>query len=63
MSHHYPKSVVEAAAWCATCGKNTPHFVWDGRLGRCKNEHPHLEPAKTEETQYSLFLEPRRKEK
>jgi hypothetical protein len=34
----------------------TPHFVWDGRLGRCKNEHPHPEPKKkVEDTQEKLF--------
>lgn len=46
MPHHYPKSTVQASAWCPTCNKETPHYVWDGRLGRCMNEHPHPEPKK-----------------
>jgi hypothetical protein len=53
---HYPKSTVEASAWCPTCRKDTMHYVHDGRLGRCKNEHPHPEPEKKyEDTQGNLF--------
>jgi len=48
MPHHFPKSTVEAAAWCATCNKETPHCVFDGRLGRCMNEHAHAKPEKPE---------------
>lgn len=44
MPHHYPKSVVQAQAWCPTCNTQTLHYVWDGRLGRCMNEHPHAKP-------------------
>jgi hypothetical protein len=39
MPHHFPKATVEASAYCTTCGKMTPHYVFDGRLGRCKNDH------------------------
>ena len=35
MSYHYPKSCVQAGAWCSTCGKNTPHRVADRRLQFC----------------------------
>jgi hypothetical protein len=45
MPHHFPKSTVEASAWCNRCGKMTLHRVFDGRLGRCKNEHPHPAPT------------------
>lgn len=56
MPHHYTKATIEASAWCPTCNRMTPHFVWDGRLGRCKNEHPHPEPKKkVEDTQEKLF--------
>lgn len=44
MPHHFTKATVQAEAWCSTCNKNTPHYVYDGRLGRCMNEHPHPEP-------------------
>jgi len=47
--HHFNKLTVEASAYCPTCGKMTPHYVYDGRLGRCKNEHPHPVPVKPEE--------------
>ena len=39
MSHHYTKNTVEAMEFCPTCNKNTMHYVWDGRLGRCKEDH------------------------
>jgi len=39
MPHHYPKSTVQADYFCRKCGKNTPHYVYDGRLGRCMNDH------------------------
>lgn len=39
MPHHYTKNTVEAKAYCKTCGTFTVHYVWDGRLGRCKNDH------------------------
>ena len=56
MPHHFPKSTIEASAWCSTCGKPTPHYVHDGRLGRCMNEHPHPEPKKKpEDKQERLF--------
>jgi hypothetical protein len=53
--HHYPKSTIQAAAYCPTCDKETPHYVYDGRLGRCMNEHPHPEPVKQENAQGDLF--------
>ena len=57
MPHHFPKSTVQAAAWCSTCNKETPHSVFDGRLGRCMNEHPHGGVKKREEEppQMGLF--------
>ena len=33
---HYPKSCVEASAWCAKCRRNTPHLVNPPKLGACK---------------------------
>jgi hypothetical protein len=35
MSEHYNKQTVEATVWCARCGKNTPHRVFDGRRHHC----------------------------
>jgi hypothetical protein len=35
MSEHYNKQTVEATVWCARCGKNTPHRVFDGRRQHC----------------------------
>ena len=56
MPPHYTKNTIEASAWCPTCNKMTPHYVYDGRLGRCKNEHPHpVKEKKPEDTQGSLF--------
>jgi hypothetical protein len=53
---HYSKQTVQAEAYCPTCNKPTPHQVWDGRLGRCMNEHPHPAPEeKPKETQGELF--------
>lgn len=55
MAHHFPKSVIQAMAWCPTCNKMTMHYVWDGRLGRCMTDHPHPEPEKKEDAQGNLF--------
>ena len=55
MAKHYTKAVIEVSHYCNTCGKMTPHYVWDKRLGRCKNEHPHPEPKKKPEPHPSLF--------
>jgi hypothetical protein len=56
MAQHYPKSTVQAEAYCPTCNKPTPHYVWDGRIGRCMNDHPHVSPEmKPAETQGDLF--------
>ena len=55
MPHHYPKSTVEASAWCNTCNKPTPHFVHGGVLGRCMNDHPHPERKPAEIGQGELF--------
>jgi hypothetical protein len=41
MPHHFTKNTTQAEAYCPTCNKNTPHAVFDGRLGRCMNDHPH----------------------
>jgi hypothetical protein len=65
--HHFNKSVIRAAAYCPTCNKQTPHYVYDGRLGRCMNDHHSaLEPAPTlpgiiepAPEQIELFNEPR----
>jgi hypothetical protein len=56
MPHHYTKNIVEASAWCNTCNKMTMHAVFDGRLDRCKNEHPHvIHPPKYDDKQEELF--------
>jgi hypothetical protein len=56
MAQHYNKATVQAEAYCNTCGKPTPHYVWDGRIGRCMNDHPHATPKpKPAETQQDLF--------
>ena len=56
MPQHYPKSTVWASAYCPTCNRETPHYVFDGRLGRCKNDHPHPGPEKKpEDTQGKWF--------
>lgn len=36
---HFPKNTVEAACWCDSCGRETPHRIDDGRRGPC------LDPA------------------
>jgi len=36
MPEHFTKSTVEATFRCGPCGKETPHFVFDGRRGGCK---------------------------
>lgn len=35
MSQHYPKSTVEASAWCKKCRKDTMHRVDGVNLGPC----------------------------
>lgn len=56
MPHHYTKNTIEASAWCSTCNKMTMHYVWDGRIGRCQNDHPHAVPQKQPEVnQGDLF--------
>lgn len=56
MPHHYTKSIVQAEAYCPTCSKPTQHYVWDGRLGRCMNDHPHaVVESKPVDTQQELF--------
>lgn len=55
MPHHFQKSTVQAMAWCSVCNKQTMHYVWDGRLGNCMNDHPHREPEEKLEPQKSLF--------
>jgi hypothetical protein len=56
MAQHYTKATVQAEAYCSTCNKPTQHYVWDGRIGRCMNDHPHPEPkAKPAATQGDLF--------
>lgn len=58
--HHYPKSTVQAMAFCPTCNKQTMHYVWDGRLGRCMEEHPHPDPPSKNPIQESLFEKTKR---
>ncbi len=56
MPHHYTKNTVEVTIWGRTCNKPTPHYVFDGRLGRCKNDHPHAgRKHEPQETQGDLF--------
>jgi hypothetical protein len=55
MSKHYTKNTVEVTVYCSTCNKNTPHYVFDKRLGRCKNEHHHPEPVKKVEDKQEKF--------
>jgi ribosomal protein L44E len=58
MPEHYPKSTVEVSHFCRTCNRFTMHNVFDGRLGRCQNDHavaPQLK--RPENTQGSLFGE------
>ena len=51
--HHFTKATVQASAWCPTCNKMTMHYIWDGRLGRCMNEHsPASDP---QQAQMNLF--------
>jgi hypothetical protein len=38
MPEHSPKNTEARSAWCNTCGRLTMHYVFDGRIGRCK-EH------------------------
>jgi hypothetical protein len=58
MPHHFTKNIVEASAWCNTCNKMTMHAVWDGRLDRCKNNHPHaatkMKPVNLQESLFSM---------
>jgi hypothetical protein len=35
VAQHYTRSTLEASSWCAPCGKNTPHSVFDRRIGAC----------------------------
>lgn len=60
MPHHYTKNVLEDTRWCNTCNRRTQHQVYNGRLGRCLNDH-HRPPAKSKEKaqsqQRSLFEE------
>lgn len=44
MPHHYPKSTVYVQVFCPTCNKQTVHHVWDGRLGRCVEDHSKVKP-------------------
>lgn len=46
MPHHYTKNVTEAQEYCRTCNAWTMHYVSDGRLGRCKNEHAVVDPTR-----------------
>lgn len=58
MAHHFTKNTLSTTKWCNRCGRNTQWLVSDGRLGRCKEEHP-LKHLKTKSaaasTQGSLF--------
>lgn len=51
MPHHFTKNTVSASVWCPTCNKHTMHYVWDGRIGRCMNDHPQQLKLATEEKQ------------
>lgn len=36
MPEHYSKNVIEVSYWCRVCHRTTMHYVWNGRLGDCK---------------------------
>ena len=58
MPHHFTKNTLETTKWCNRCGRSTQWLVSDGRLGRCKEDHPPKHPqAKpaAASTQQSLF--------
>lgn len=39
MPHHYTKNTLQTTAWCNTCRRRTQHAVWNGRMGRCVEDH------------------------
>jgi hypothetical protein len=62
MPHHFTKSTVSATFWCKTCGKDTVHYVFDGRRGGCKEciakrdaEHDAREAVPAPAEQMGLF--------
>lgn len=58
MSHHFPKSTVEASIYCPKCGKDTPWRVAGGLRQfciPCYNREKAEPPKKPTETQGSLF--------
>lgn len=60
MAHHYTKNTTGITRYCNTCRRNTQHYVWDGRLGPCKEDHHKdkpAQPAPVVERQQSLFDE------
>lgn len=58
MPQHYTKNTLEVTHFCNTCRRNTQHYVWDGRLGPCKEDHHPVKPPKAKaaaSAQGSLF--------
>lgn len=59
MPHHFTKNTVEASAYCNTCNQQTMHYVADGRIGLCKEQHAKVQEAKLDPNarQKNLFNE------
>lgn len=59
MPHHFTKNTLETTRFCNTCKRNTQWYVWNGRLGRCKEDHHRDKPKKVEpeDLQQELLFE------